>query len=134
MNIENVDITLISRDRRDANNYLRAYARLDLVSGRLRFVLRDLKIITNERHGLLVVMPSRVVDFHCDFCRCNNVWTAAYCNRCGGALPQRELPRNSKDVEIKSYDVFFPTDQNTRAFVSEAVICAYRDALFDADC
>ena len=126
MDIENIVINLVSPDRRDSKNSLRAFARLDAVAGQYRFVIRDIRVVSTERSGLLIAMPSRTVDFHCDFCHASNVWNACYCNRCGGALTPKPLFRNARNnMEIKSYDSVFPANPETRKLISDAVLDEY---------
>ncbi len=131
MRVENIEVELIERDRRDAKNSLRAFVRLDLADDNFRFVMRDLRII-DAKNGLMVAMPSRIVDFHCEFCGGNNVWNASYCNRCGGALPPRVLSTNERGTPKKSYDVIFPSGPNTRKMINDAVLSAYDAAVFRA--
>lgn len=85
------------------------------------FVVRDLKIIEGAT-GPFVAMPSRKLTSHCYKCGCKNHLRAAYCNQCGGKLPEGRTIKDA-DGRAKLYaDIAHPINSACREMIQEHVV------------
>jgi stage V sporulation protein G len=90
------------------------------------FVIRDLKIIEGQ-NGPFVSMPSRKLMAHCPKCNFKNHLRAAYCNQCGGRLPD-DLALKDDHGRTKLFaDIAHPSTWECRDMLQQVVITAYHD-------
>ena len=91
------------------------------------FVCHEMKIVNGDK-GPFVAMPSRKLTDHCPTCNTRNHLTAAYCNRCGEALPENRVVRDPVTNKAKLFaDIAHPINPAAREQIQKAVLNAYVD-------
>ncbi|MBI4574664.1 MAG: septation protein SpoVG family protein [Planctomycetes bacterium] len=88
------------------------------------FVIRDLKVVANDK-GTFIAMPSRRVSDRCPQCAAKNSISARYCNDCGTRLPQRR-PTLDRSGRPRLYvDLVHPISSECRVHLQAAILQAY---------
>ncbi len=91
------------------------------------FVIRNIKVIQGA-NGLFIAMPSRKLKSSCSKCGFKNEFGSRFCNQCGAAVPEGELPVSAMDPESKSEhrDIAHPVTQEFRDYLQSKVLDAYK--------
>ena len=126
MEISEVTVTLTNND----NNKLKAFCSVTLNN---EFVIKDIKIIEKNR-DLMVSMPSRKINDHCDKCGSKNHLLAKYCNNCGIRLPENRAKTDSQGRIKLHADIAHPINTLCRQNIQNKVLEAFKKEVGSRQC
>ena len=89
------------------------------------FVVRDMKLIGGD-NGLFIAMPSRRIMEKCVSCGSKNHARAKFCNECGSALVEVNLPQTSDGRYTLFADIAHPINASFRSQIEKAILAEYK--------
>ena len=121
MKVTEIRVKLLANQK----DKLRGFASITIDSC---LVVRDIKVIEGAK-GLFIAMPSRKLCDRCPQCAGKNQVRARYCNDCGARLRDSRSVMDERGRPRLYADIAHPINQESRDFVQNAVLDAYREEL-----